>query len=141
MCSIWCAAWPSSIAWNWGGGAGRAGDHVVGLQFGAKWTEGTGFTENGFLVDGRVTKLGRELEWTYDWDDPLAPWSISDPGGQLSVTLRPRYDKHTDTGFGDLGSQVHQVFGAFDGFVVDDDGRRVEFEGLQGFAEEARQRW
>ncbi len=133
--------WPSSIAWNWGGGAGRAGDHVVGLQFGAKWTEGTGFTENGFLVDGRVTKLGRELEWTYDWDDPLAPWSISDPGGQLSVTLRPRYDKHTDTGFGDLGSQVHQVFGTFDGFVVDDDGRRVEFEGLQGFAEEARQRW
>ena len=39
--------WPTEIAWNWGGGAGRSGEHVVGLQFGAKWTEGTGFTENG----------------------------------------------------------------------------------------------
>ena len=39
--------WPHEIAWNWGGGAGRAGDHIVGLQFGAKWTEGSGFTENG----------------------------------------------------------------------------------------------
>ena len=38
---------PREITWNWGGGAGRVGDHVVGLQFGAKWTEGTGFTENG----------------------------------------------------------------------------------------------
>jgi hypothetical protein len=39
--------WPSEITWNWGGGAGRCGDHVVGLQFGAKWTAGSGYTENG----------------------------------------------------------------------------------------------
>ncbi|MGV3760347.1 MAG: DUF2804 family protein, partial [Actinomycetota bacterium] len=28
--------WPSQITWNWGGGAGRAGDHVIGLQVGAR---------------------------------------------------------------------------------------------------------
>ena len=133
--------WPSSIVWNWGGGAGRAGDTVVGLQFGARWTEGTGFTENGFLLDGIATKIGRELEWTYDWDDPMAPWRIVDPGGQLSVLLTPRFDKYTNTGDSTLGSEVHQVFGTYEGFVVDDDGRRVEFIGLQGFAEEARQNW
>jgi hypothetical protein len=43
--------WPARIAWNWGGGAGRCGDHVVGLQVGAKWTEGTGLTVNGFKDD------------------------------------------------------------------------------------------
>jgi hypothetical protein len=133
--------WPATIRWNWGGGAGRAGDHVVGLQFGAKWTEGSGFTENGFLLDGRLTKIGRELDWQYDWDAPMQPWRITDPGGQLDVVLTPRYDKHTQVGDGDMGSETHQVFGTFAGTVVTDDGDTITFDGLQGFAEEARQRW
>lgn len=134
--------WPSTIRWNWGGGAGRAGDHVVGLQFGAKWTEGSGFTENGFLLDGRLTKIGGELDWDYDWDDPMRPWRITDPDGQLDVVLHPRHDKHSkaggETGY---GSETHQVFGTFTGTVRTDDGVTVTFDGLQGFAEEARQRW
>jgi len=133
--------WPSVITWNWGGGAGLAGDRVVGVQFGAKWTEGTGATENGFLVDGRLTKLGRELEWTYSWDEPLAPWRVHDPGGQLHLVLTPRYDKHSHVEAGDLGSETHQVFGTWSGRLVDDDGLVLEVDGLQGFAEEARQRW
>ena len=134
--------WPSTIRWNWGGGAGRADDHVIGLQFGAKWTEGSGFTENGFLVDGRLTKIGRELDWDYDWDDPMRPWRITDPAGQLEVVLVPRYDKHTEVGDdGGFGSETHQVFGTYAGTVRTDDGRSIAFDGLQGFAEEARQRW
>ena len=133
--------WPHEITWNWGGGAGRSDGHVIGLQVGAKWTEGTGFTENGLIVDGRLTKLGRELDWTYDWDDPLQPWRITDPGGQLDAVLTPRFDKHTDVGDADLGSQVHQVFGTWSGHLVTDDGVRIDFDGLLGFAEEARQRW
>lgn len=133
--------WPHEITWNWGGGAGRAGDHVVGLQVGAKWTAGTGFTENGLIVDGRVSKLGHELEWTYDWDEPLAPWRIVDPGGQLEAVLTPRYDKHTDLRGRKRGSEVHQVFGTWAGRLCSDDGLELAFDGLQGFAEEARQRW
>jgi hypothetical protein len=134
--------WPHEINWNWGGGAGRVGEHVVGLQFGAKWTAGTGFTENGFLVDGRLTKLGNELEWTYEWDAPMRPWRVLDPDGQLDVTLAPRYDKHSKVdATADLGSETHQVFGTWSGRVVTDDGIELEFTDLQGFAEEARQRW
>jgi hypothetical protein len=134
--------WPSTIEWNWGGGAGRSGDHEIGLQFGGKWTEGSGFTENGFLVDGTLTKIGRELEWQYDWDDPMSPWRIADPGGQLEVTLTPRYDKHSKVGDDDgFGSETHQVFGTFAGHVRTDDGHTYPFDSVQGFAEEARQRW
>ncbi|MGB3409910.1 MAG: DUF2804 family protein [Microthrixaceae bacterium] len=46
-----------------GGGAGRVAGHVVRLQLGAKWTEGSGFAENGLIVDGRLSKIGRELRW------------------------------------------------------------------------------
>lgn len=134
--------WPSPIRWNWGGGAGRGDGHVIGLQFGAKWTEGTGFTENGFILDGRLTKVGRELDWRYEWDDPMAPWHIADPEGQIDVVLTPRYDKHTKVGDdGGFGSETHQVFGTFRGTVCTDAGRRIGFDAVQGFAEEARQRW
>lgn len=134
--------WPKQITWNWGGGAGRAGQHVVGLQFGAKWTTGSGFTENGLIVDGRLSKLGNELEWTYDWDDPMAPWRVVDPGGQLDVTLTPRFDKHSRAaGSAVQGSETHQVFGTWAGRLRTDEGLELEFDGLQGFAEEARQVW
>lgn len=114
---------------------------MVGLQFGAKWTDGTGFTENGILVDGTVSKLGREMTWEYDWQDPLQPWTVDDPGGQLHAVLSPRFDKHTDVGDDEFGSRVHQVFGTWSGHLTTDEGAHFEFDGLQGFAEEARQRW
>jgi hypothetical protein len=134
--------WPHRLSWNWGGGAGRVGEHVVGLQFGAKWTEGSGFTENGIIIDGRLSKIGRELTWDYDWDEPMGPWHITDPDGQLDVVLHPTYDKHSKTDAGeDLNSETHQVFGTFSGWVRTDDGLELTFDGLQGFAEEARQVW
>lgn len=135
--------WRYRNVWNWAGGAGRAtgGDHVVGLQFGGKWTEGTGFTENGLVVDGRLTKIGAELEWTYDWNAPLRPWTVRAPDGSVDVVLHPRYDKHTRVDVGLLGMHVHQVFGRWTGTVVDDDGRTHRLDGIQGFAEEARNRW
>ena len=133
--------WPHEITWNWGGGAGRAGDHVVGLQIGGKWTEGSGYTENALIVDGRVSKLGGELRWDYSWDDPMEPWHIVDPSGQLDMMLTPRFDKHSEADAGDFGSETHQVFGTWSGRLRTDDGLELQFEGLQGFAEEARQRW
>ncbi|MEZ5372240.1 MAG: DUF2804 domain-containing protein [Microthrixaceae bacterium] len=135
--------WPYSTRWNWGGGGGRVGEGgpVVGLQFGAKWTEGTGLTENGVIIDGRLTKIGAELCWDYRWDDPMRPWTVTDPDGHLSVTLTPRHDKHSRLNLGVLMRETHQVFGNWSGWVADDDGRRVEFDGLQGFAEESRARW
>jgi hypothetical protein len=133
--------WPAEITWNWGGGAGRSGGHVVGLQFGAKWTAGSGYTENGVIVDGRLTKLGNEFDWTYDWDEPMQPWRVVDPGGQLDVTLVPRFDKHTVLPGRDKGSETHQVFGTWSGRIRTDDGLELDLENIQGFAEEARQEW
>jgi hypothetical protein len=135
--------WPSEITWNWGGGAGRSvdGEHVIGLQIGGKWTDGTGFTENGLIVDGLLTKLGHELTWEYDWEEPMKPWRVTDPGGQLDMVLTPRFDKHTKAAGKKRGSETHQVFGTWSGRLTTDDGLVLAFEHIQGFAEEARQSW
>lgn len=134
--------WPYSTRWNWGGGGGRsAAGAIIGLQFGAKWTEGSGFTENGIIVDGRLTKIGDELIWDYDWDRPLRPWRVRHPDGSLDVTLSPQHDRHTKVEAVVLGTEVHQVFGAWAGVVTSDDGTVHHLEDLPGFAEESRSRW
>ena len=134
--------WPYSTRWNWGGGAGVAGSGAtIGIQIGGKWTAGTGFTENGLIIDGRLHKIGRELKWDYSWDDPMRPWRVRDPGGQLDITLTPVFDKHSRTNAGVLRTETHQVFGTWDGWVAGDDATRYEVAGFRGFAEESRSRW
>lgn len=134
--------WPYSTRWNWGGGAGHSrSGAVVGLQIGAKWTEGTGFTENGVIVDGRVTKIGAELTWDYDWDNPMRPWRVHGPDGSVDLALVPRYDRHSRVNALVLATEVHQVFGSWTGTVTDAAGTVHELDGIQGFAEESRSRW
>jgi hypothetical protein len=135
--------WPYRTRWNWGGGAGPSADggHVVGIQLGGRWTVGTGATENGVIVDGQVVKLGAELTWTYDWDAPLAPWRVHDPAGALDLTLAPRYDRHARTSALVIATEVHQVFGRWNGRVPAPDGTVLEVVDVLGFAEESRSRW
>ena len=134
--------WPYRTNWNWGGGAGRAEDGaVVGLQLGGRWTVGTGLTENGLVVDGRLHKIGCELAWAYRWEEPLDPWHVRAPDGSVDLRLVPRYDKHSRTDLGVMGMEVHQVFGRWSGTVRTDEGRELELRDVQGFAEESRSRW
>jgi hypothetical protein len=135
--------WPYRTRWNWAAASGHgAGGRVVGLQFGGRWTEGTGATENGVCVDGRLTKIGDELVWTYDWDQPLRPWRVQDPvGGRVDAVLTPIKDKHSRIDAGVLAMEVHQVFGTWAGRLRTDGGEDISFDGIDGFAEEARNRW
>jgi hypothetical protein len=134
--------WPYGTQWNWGGGAGRTrSGTVVGLQFGGKWTAGTGYTENGLLIDGRLHKIGRELLWDYEWDDPMKPWSVSDTQGQVDLVFTPRYDKYDKLDLKILRRETHLMFGTWTGHVIDDRGVRHEVKDFQGFAEESRARW
>ena len=135
--------WPYANRWNWGAGSGHAVDGtLVGLQFGGRWTVGTGYTENALCIDGPLTKIGEELEWTYDWDEPLKPWRVRTPTSeQVDVTLVPTHDRYSNTNLRVVSMEVHQCFGAWSGTIVDEHGRRLELDGVPGFAEEARNRW
>lgn len=134
--------WPYSITWNWGGGSGYAttGERI-GIQIGAKWTDGTGFTENGIMIDGRLHKIGRQLHWEYSWDHPMKPWHVTDSGGAIDIVLTPRLDKYGKTDAGVLRTEVHQMFGTWTGTVRGEDGKKYRVEGIQEFAEESRNRW
>jgi hypothetical protein len=132
--------WPYSNRWNWAAASGRATDgRLIGLQFGGKWTEGTGYTENAVCIDGRLTKIHDELEWQYSWDDPMRPWKVR--GENIDVELTPDFDRYDNTDLKIIKMEVHQCFGRWSGTIRGDDGDVATLDRIAGFAEEARNRW
>ncbi len=131
--------WPYWITWNWASGSGRSDGHEIGLQFGAKWTDGTPSTENALRLDGRIEKISQEHEWIYDRDDWMKPWRIR--GDRVDLVFTPVYDRYSNFDRLIVCSKEHQCFGYFDGSVVSESGKRYKVERIFGWAEEVHRRW
>lgn len=131
--------WPYRMRWHWGAGSGVHDGRVIGVQVGGRWTDGTGSTENALLVDGRLHKNDDELVWEHDPADPLAPWRIHGPHADLTFT--PTHDHATRTNMLLVAQEAHQCFGTYAGWMTDEHGTRVAFAGIDGWAEDVRNRW
>ena len=131
--------WRYATTWNWGAGSGVVDGSTRAIQVGGKWTDGTGSTENGILVDGRMHKLGEDLRWTYDVSDPSGSWRVQ--GERLDATLTPFHLRRDITEAGVMAVKTHQAFGVWHGTGVLDDGSEVSLDGLVGWAEQSRNRW
>lgn len=131
--------WRYSNVWNWGAGSGVVDGSTRAIQVGGKWTDGTGTTENGILVDGWMHKIGEDLNWTYDVSDRAGSWRVW--GERLDATLTPFHQRRDITELGVLAVKTWQCFGVWHGSGVLDDGTTVSLDGLVGWAEESRNRW
>ncbi len=131
--------WPYRCTWNWAAGSGVEDGRVVGLNLGGKWTDGTGVTESGICVDGRVHKIGARLEFHYDRGDFMRPWRIE--GGTTDIAFTPFFERTVKLPLGVASTELHWTLGHFRGVVEADDGARVEVRSVLGWAEEHRARW
>jgi len=134
--------WPYRTVWNWGAASGRQGDHVLGLNLGGKWTDGTGMTENGICVDGRLHKISEPLAWAYDRRDFSQPWRIRAPHTQaVDLEFVPRIEEAQRIELGIVGTDLHWVLGHFNGTVRTDSGRVITIRDLLGWTEEHTASW
>jgi len=131
--------WPYDVAWNWAAASGISDGRVVGLQLGGQWTQGTGSTENGVFLDGRLHKIHEELDWAYDPAGVLRPWRVT--GSGLDATLEPFHDKRSSSNLGLVSARTDQCFGTWSGTFTPLDGDPVSFDGLVGWAEDVHNRW
>jgi hypothetical protein len=131
--------WPYRARWNWGAGSGRTDGHVIGVQVGGRWTDGTGSVENSLLVDGHLTKISEELVWDYDPNDWMAPWQVR--GESVELTFTPEHLREASINLLVISSRTHQAFGTWSGQVRDDAGRTVRVADVYGWAEDVSQRW
>lgn len=133
--------WPYRTTWNWAAFSGYSGGDVVGINMGAKWTDGTGMNENGILLNGRMHKIMEDIVFEYDDRDFMRPWRMrtaSSDAVQLEFT--PFYDRANAINLLLLSSKTHQMFGHFSG-KLHVDGQTVPIDNILGWAEEHRARW
>ena len=69
--------WPEHTVWNWGSASGVQGGRTVGLNLGGQWTDGTGMTENGICIDGRLTKISEDVVFEYDRAAMMKPMACA----------------------------------------------------------------
>lgn len=131
--------WPYRMTWNWAAGSGEVAGRRLGLQLGGRWTDGTGQTENGLLVDGRLYHWIDDLEWDYDLRDPESVWTVTGP--DVEAVLTPFHRRVASTQLGLIAGRTHQAFGRWSGWARTTRGREYRLDGLLGWAEEARNRW
>jgi len=134
--------WPYKGFWNWAAGSGVQNGRTVGLNLGGGWTDGTGQNENGFVVDGRLTKVHADLRFEYDPKEFMRPWRIRTKGSdQVDLEFHPFFERVAKTDALILFSEVHQMIGRFQGQIVTEAGERLEIKDLVGWAEEHKARW
>jgi hypothetical protein len=133
--------WPYWTNWVWASANGFLPDgRTIGLNLGGGFGDLFFATENAVILDGRVHKLG-DVRIDFDRRDHLQPWRFADTEGLAELTLTPTIDRHTKANVGILRTEVHQMFGRYNGRVVTDAGEIITVRDLPGFAEEQRARW
>ena len=134
--------WPYTSQWNWSSFSGRSGMHVIGVNLGGVWTDGTGLTENSLTCDGMLTKLSEDVHFTFDTSDYMKPWTIAtQKTDRVRLTFTPFYERIARTDALLLTSGVHQMFGHFDGTITPEGLRPLRVKGLIGWAEDHHARW
>ena len=71
----------------------------------------------------------------------MKPWKFSDAEDRLDLTFTPFKERLAQTNLGIIFSEVHQMFGRYNGKAVADDGEVIQIKDLIGFSEEHHARW
>lgn len=134
--------WPEHTVWNWGAASGVQNGRTVGLNLGGQWTDGTGMTENGICVDGRLTKISEDLVFGYDKAARMHPWRVrTSATDRIELVFEPEFERVSENTQGPFTVSTHQMFGCYSGRILPDDGEPMEVRDLFGWIEDHEARW
>jgi len=131
--------WAYNSFWVWASASGFLGNgRAAGLNLGYGFGDTSAATENTLLLDGRIHKLGI-VAFNYSDMDFMRPWTMHSDRADLVFT--PFLERVAATNLAVIRSEVHQMFGRYEGTVVNDDGDPVHIDGIIGWAEQHHARW
>ncbi len=133
--------WEYQSFWNWASASGFLPDgRTIGLNLGLGFGDLTAATENAFILDNHIHKLN-PVKFDYISGDYMQPWHFTDNQGRLDLTFTPFKDRLAQTNLVIITSEVHQMFGRYNGHVTTEVGDIILIKDLIGFAEEHHARW
>lgn len=110
--------WKRNIKWNWITCSTTIMDNkYLGINLGAHWTAGSGITENGIILDGKAYKIEEDVEFQYDNDDLMKPWSIKSESNNINLIFVPIKIRESNMNFAIIKSHFKQLFGKLRGSI------------------------
>lgn len=134
--------WEYDSFWAWASASGFLVDrkHSIGLNLGFGFGDTSAATENCFILDGKLHKLGK-VDFTYSSENFKSPWTMKSGDGRLDLVFTPFLERVAKTDLKILASEVHQMFGKYNGILITDQGVKIEVKDLIGWAEEHKAKW
>jgi hypothetical protein len=133
--------WEYRSFWNWASASWFLQDGTTfGLNLGKGFGDLSRATENCFFINGVINKL-EDVEFLYDNENFLKPWRFKSSDGRLELVFEPFFDRVAHSNLIIIASEVHQLFGKYSGFVIDDRKKKINIKNIIGWAEEHHARW
>lgn len=133
--------WAYNSSWVWASASGFLTDgRTIGLNMGFGFGDTNQASENAFILNGKLHKL-EDVRFTYSSSDFMSAWQMQSPDQRLNLAFTPFYERVARTDAKVLYSEVHQIFGRYNGCLISDQGEKIEVNDLIGFAEEHHARW
>lgn len=133
--------WPYRAHWNWAAGTGKQGSDILGINFGAKWTTGTGSNQNSVCLNSKLYKFHEDVEFRFDPKAPMKPWRVRTVhSNDVDISLTPAFNENRSLNLGLLKAKGNMSLGKWSG-KLKLDGRTFEIKDLMGWAEENIWRW
>jgi hypothetical protein len=131
---------PRSDIRYWAAACGLSGDRQIAFNVGYGAVDSGPGTENAFFVDGRLHKLD-QVTFHISPANWLEPWRFTSNVNRLEMVFHPNQERfeHNRLFFHSL--KRRQVYGAFSGKVILDDGSALEFQNITGIAERRKTRF
>ncbi len=133
--------WEYRSFWNWASASGFLADgRTIGLNLGCGFGDLSRAGENAIILNNRIHKLD-QVKFDYVPGDYMKPWKFNDTEERFDLTFTPFKDRTAKMNLAVIASEVHQMFGRYNGFAIADDGENLRIENLVGFAEEHHAKW
>lgn len=132
--------WTYKNTWFWGSASGMINNEAFGFNIGYGFGDTSAASENIIFYKNIGHKLDK-VEFHFNSENYLDPWKFTSSDGRFEMDFEPTLDRNAKVNLLIFKSIQHQVFGYFSGFVILDDGTRLEITRLLGFAEEVYNRW
>jgi hypothetical protein len=127
---------PSDVRW-WASACGYAGEDKAGFSVGYGKADSSLGTENAFFLNGRIHKLD-QVTFHLTPADWMRPWHFTGSDKRLEMTFQPFQERVERNRMLFHSLNRRQVFGAFSGKVILDNGDPFFFHDLAGMAERCK---
>jgi hypothetical protein len=126
--------------WNWAASASVLAD---GRPFGMNLSCGvneTSFTENGFWIDGKLTKVST-VGFEFNPKNFYDPWRITSADGKVNLIFESEQHRSENVNALVIATRFTQMMGVFKGTLKTDNDGVIKIENCPGWAEDHYAKW